>query len=141
MNSLEKDYYLNIVLSLKQKRTFGKSNIAKPILLLTILSLIDDGYIIGNIIRYDNMLLSTYNRIFKQYSDIVTHVRYPYYYMRNDGFYFIKGKAELKTPCDSYIRENIEYTFLEEGLWNLLQDATIRTEFKQLIINHYLRSN
>jgi putative restriction endonuclease len=139
MNSLQKEYYLNIVLSLKQKVTNGKSNIAKPILLLTIFDLIEEGYLIGNTIKYDNMLLTTYSRIFHIYSEVVTPARYPYYYMRHEEFYSIKGRADLKTPSDSYIKNNIEYAYLDDGLWELLQDPAIRREFKEQIINHYLK--
>ena len=141
MNSLLVEYYKNVLLTINQKRTNGKSNIAKPILLLTIIALIDEGYIIGNTIRFDNHLIETYNRLFKQYSDVITPVVYPFYYMRHDAFYAIKGKAERKTPSAKYIHDNIEYAYLDDGLWELLQDESIRNEYRQQIINQYLKDN
>lgn len=138
MNHLQKEYYKTSLLTVNQKITNGKSNIAKPVLLLAIIDLIDEGYIIGNQIRYDEKLASTYNRIFKCYSDVVTLVQYPFYYMRNDNFYSIKGKTEKKTPSGKYIRDNIEYAYLDNGLWDLLQDPATRNEFRDLIVNHYL---
>ena len=94
MNHLQKEYYRASLLSMNQKVSNGKGNIAKPVLMLAIIDLIDEGYIIGNRIRYDEKLISTYNRIFKDYSETITLVQYPFYYMRNDNFYSIKGKAE-----------------------------------------------
>jgi putative restriction endonuclease len=141
MNSLLKDYYLNLILSLNQKRTCGKSNIAKPILLLTIFDLIEEGLIIGNAIKYNNLLRTTYDRIFHKYANVVTPVRYPFYYMRHEEFYSIKGKAEKKTPSDTYLHENVEYAYFDDELWEMLQDPAIRNEFKEKIINHYLKDN
>lgn len=140
MNQLKKDYYTTALLTMNQKKTNGKSNIAKPILMLAIISLIEDGHIIGNQIHYDEELVDEYNRIFKNYSNSITLIQYPFYYLRNDVFYSIKGKAEKKTPSGKYIRENIEYAYLDDGLWELLQDQTTRNEFRELIINYYLNT-
>lgn len=139
MSNLQKSYYQSLLLSINQKITNGKSNIAKPILILAIIDLIDEGYIIGNQIHYDEKLIRTYDAIFKMYSGTVTKVQYPFYYMRNDDFYSIKGKADKKTPSGKYIRENIEYAYLDDGLWELFQDKETRDEFRLLIINHYLK--
>ena len=84
------------------------------------------------------MLIDTYSQLFKNYSEVITEVQYPYYYMRNDHFYSVKGKTEKKTPSAKYIRENIAYAYLDDGLWELLQEEATRAEFKQLIIEHYL---
>lgn len=140
MNNLQKEYYKSSLLTMNQKVTKGKGNIAKPVLMLAIIDLINEGYIIGNQILYDEMLISTYNRIFRSYSDVVTLIQYPFYYMRNDDFYSIKGKAEKKTPSGKYIRDNIEYAYLDDGLWELLQDQPTRDEFRELIVKNYLKA-
>ena len=140
MNQLKKEYYRTALLTMNQKKTNGKSNKAKPILMLAIINLIDEGHIIGNQIHYDKELVAEYNRIFGKYSDTITLVQYPFYYMRNDGFYSIKGKAEKKTPSGKYIRDNIEYAYLDDGLWELLQDQATRNEFRELIVNYYLKT-
>lgn len=139
MNHLQKEYYRTSLLSINQKITNGRGNIAKPILMLAIIDLIEEGHVIGNKIRYDDKLISTYNRIFKCYSETITLVQYPFYYMRNDEFYSIKGKTDKKTPSGKYIRENIEYAYLDDGLWELLQDKAVRKEFRELIVNYYLK--
>ena len=138
MNSLQIGYYRDAILSLKQKRTNGKSNIAKPVLLLAIFDLIEEGHILGNKILFDKELMVIYERIFKNYSEIVTPIVYPYYYMRNDGFYYIKGKAEKKTPSVKYIQENIEYAYFADDLWEMLQNKPVRDDFKRQIIDYFL---
>jgi putative restriction endonuclease len=108
-------------------------------LLLAILKLIEEGHIIGNMIKFDEQLIITYTRIFKNYSEKVTPIEYPYYYMRNDCFYSIKGKAEKKTPSVNYIKQNIEYAYLDDDLWDIIQDKSTRDWLKHEIIEYYLK--
>lgn len=137
-NNLKVEYYKGLLLSTTQKVTNGKSNIAKPILLLAIIELVEQGHIIGNKIKYDEILKKQYHSIFRRYAEIVTPIEYPYYYMRNDGFYSLKGVVDKKTPSNKYILENIEYAYFDDCLWDLMQKADVRNEFKQSIIKHYL---
>ena len=137
-NNLKVEYYKGLLLSTTQKVTNGKSNIAKPILLLAIIELVEQGHVIGNKIKYDEILKKRYHSIFRKYAEIVTPIEYPYYYLRNDGFYSLKGVADKKTPSNKYILESIEYAYFDDCLWDLMQDADVRDEFKQSIIKHYL---
>ena len=137
-NNLKVEYYKGLLLSTTQKVTNGKSNIAKPILLLAIIELVEQGHIIGNKIKYDEILKKQYRSIFRRYAEIVTQIEYPYYYMRNDGFYSLKGVVDKKTPSNKYLLENIEYAYFDDCLWDLMQKADVRNEFKQSIIKHYL---
>lgn len=139
MVSIKLTYYKNMLLSATQKVTNGRANIAKPILLLTFFKLIEEGYIIGNKILFDEPLVSTYKRIFKEYAEVITNPEYPFYYLRNDGFYFIKGRTDKRTPSAKYLRDHCEYAYFDDGLWELLQDPLAREELRNSIINHYLR--
>ena len=139
MASIKLTYYKNMLLSATQKVTNGKANIAKPILLLTFFKLIEEGHIIGNKILFDEQLISTYNKIFKEYAEVITNPEYPFYYLRNDGFYFIKGRTDKKTPSAKYLRDHCEYAYFDDGLWELLQEPESREELRNTIINHYLR--
>ena len=44
------------------------------------------------------------------------------------------------TPSPKFIKENIEYAFLDDGLWDLLQDKSVRNGFRELIISYYLKT-
>ncbi len=141
IGSLQVAYYKGLLCSIKQKITNGEANIAKPILLLTIIRLIERGKVLGNKIAYSDVLKETYYAILKGYTDIMTPVQYPFYYMRNDGFYHINGQTALKTPSEKYINEHIDYAYLDPELWDLLQDSLVRDEFRKAIINHYLKED
>lgn len=138
-NSLQISYYKTLLLSMKQKITNGKSNAAKPMLILAIIALIEKGEIIGNKIEFNESLDKEYQKLINFYNEANTSYQYPYYYLRNEGFYHIKGLTNKKTPSVKFIKENIDYAYLDDALWELLQDASIREEFRNGIINHYLK--
>lgn len=139
MSELQINYYKTELLSIKQKVTAGKSNIAKPVMLLTILKLIEDGHIIGNKILFDALLRDTYKSIFKRYQEIITEPVYPFYYLRNDGFYHIKGDTSRRTPSTKYVIEQCEYAYFDDGLWDILQDNDVLNDFKLQIEQYYLK--
>lgn len=59
---------------MKVARLRGENNIAKPIMMLTILTLIGKGKIIGNKISYNDELVMTYNNIFKSFRTSILHL-------------------------------------------------------------------
>lgn len=122
-------------------RNHGQINIAKPIMMLAIMSGIEDGSVIANRILYSDSLIATYNALYKKYSKTpVTPSIYPYYYLGSEDFYFIKGKKARTTPSEKFIRENIEYTCFDDGLWELLQIPDVRNEIRAAIIQHFIEA-
>ncbi|MBR1889816.1 MAG: hypothetical protein IJ816_04215, partial [Alloprevotella sp.] len=61
-----------------------------------------------------------------------------------EPFYYLKWKSATKiprqaiTPSVKFLRENIEYACLDEGLWELLQDPETRNELRDAIIQHFI---
>ena len=142
IGSLQITYYKGLLCSIKQKITNGEANIAKPILLLTIIRLIERGKVLGNKIVYNDVLKETYYAILKGYivNDNTQQWTYVLKIVKgNDGFYHINGQTALKTPSEKYINEHIDYAYLDPELWDLLQDPLVRDEFRKAIINHYLK--
>lgn len=68
---------------------------------------------------------------------------YPYYYMKNEPFWSLQLSKENvvmpKTPHPGFIEENVSYAYLDDALWNLLQDKTAREELKQTILNFFFK--
>lgn len=121
-------------------RFHGKVNIAKPVMMLAIMQEIEDGSIKANRIIYSEHLITTYTKLFTNYSDKpITSSVYPYYYLASEEFYFIKGKKVRTTPSAKFLRENVEYACLDDELWELLQDAKTRNEFRDAIIEHFIK--
>lgn len=136
---LKIEYYKNLLRAMTVSRLNGKNNLAKPILMLSILQGIQDGNIIANRITLTESLVNTYKTIFKEYSiqAITSHI-YPYYYLKGDGFYHLIGDCSRKTPSAQYLREDVEYARLDDDLWQLLQDEDARNEIKEAIISYFI---
>ena len=47
-------------------------------------------------------------------------------------------RIKTHTPSAKLIRENIEYAFLDNALYDLLQERQMREYFQTLIINNFL---
>ena len=140
VSKLQIAYFKNLLCSMKVARLRGENNIAKPIMMLTILTLIGKGKIIGNKISYNDELVMTYNNIFKSFrTSNITSSIYPFYYLNSEEFYYIKGDTSRKTPSAKFLREAVEFAVLDDQLWGMLQDTEIREELKMTIINRYLK--
>ena len=137
---LKLSYYKNLLLSMNVARSHGQVNIAKPIMMLAIISGIEDESIKANRIQYSESLRTNYNKLFGQCSSSpITSSVYPYYYLGSEDFYFIKGKKARTTPSAKFLRENVEYACLDDELWELLQNPETRNELRDAIIQHYIK--
>ena len=143
---LEFEYYKTSILSIHRGMALGKPSNAKPLYLLSIIECIEDGLIIGNKILFDNIIENVYNRKCRSFEPTIKPAPFykPYYHSSNEGYYNIKwngGKIpehKWHTPSPKIIRENIEYAYLEDGFWKLLQTKENRDKFKEIIISNYL---
>ena len=139
MNQILISFYKDAICSLHCSVYKGKVNIAKPLLLLSILELIDD-------CTQDNCIeikriKDKYEEIQKRYT-ATTPYQYPLYFLENEDFFHLKWKnkkIKTHTPSAKLIRENIEYAYLDNALWDLLQDYETRELFRTLLINNYLK--
>lgn len=137
---LKVSYYKCLLLSMNVARYHGQINIAKPIMILSIIQGIEDGNIKANRILYSESLINTYNTLFKRYSKTaITSSVYPYYYLGSEEFYFIKGRKAHTTPSAKFLCENVEYACLDDGLWDLLQDPETRNELRDAIIDYFIK--
>lgn len=115
---------------------------AKPILLGVVLSAIDDGLITENKIPLSNEIIELYKRAYSTYGGKITPFFKPYYYLQYEEFWHLKWKVredKALRPGLTMLRENVEYAYLDNELWELLQDETIRNEFRSVIENYYLK--
>jgi predicted restriction endonuclease len=71
----------------------------------------------------------------------------PYFHLVSESFYHIDWSGvpfvpspNAHSPSGKYIKENAKYSFLDQALWDLLQDFNVREEFRETIINFFLKS-
>lgn len=140
--------YKERILHMRQAR--GKSNknkiIAKPILLLTVLTAVDHGYLSHNRFDYQE-LKERYAQLFGKYfvqagQEGLTPMYHPFYHLCNDGFWHFSMKnAESSTECSSerWLVEHVNYAFFDEDLWVLISHPEYRKQLINFIIEHKLQ--
>ena len=139
MNQILVTYYKDAFASLHCSVCKGKANIAKPLLLLSILDLIDERF-------YDNRIniqhiVEKYVEKQKLYA-ATTPYQYPLYFLENEAFFhlkWLKTRIKTHTPSAKFIRENVEYAYFDNALWDILQDCQMREYFKSIIISNFLK--
>lgn len=140
-NQLLFDYYKTAFLSLHCAMTKGKPNFAKPAILLSVIEAIEQGLFKDNIITAD-ILKTLYQKQKGWIKRTPAPFEYPFVFLTHESFWHIQwknGEKYTKCPHAKFIRDNIEYAYLDNALWDLLQDEKIRQEYKTTIENFFLK--
>lgn len=115
---------------------------AKPILLLSIIDQVQAGEVINNQFYYTEDFAKAYKETWEKYQPgvSITPLCKPFYYLTNDEFWHIqwKSKDSFSVPTDKKMREGVAYGFLDNALWDLLQDETNRDYYRKVIIDFFL---
>lgn len=146
--SLKSDYYKNLLLSISRGNYRGLFSNAKPFLLIALFDAIKEGHIIGNVIKFDNThLISLYRTISHEFepTNRPTPFAKPFFHLNSEPFYIIRFKPDLShpkqstTPSSKFLREQVEYASFDDDLWNLLQEPDVIEEYRQAIIQHFIK--
>ncbi|WP_414530482.1 HNH endonuclease [Nodularia chucula] len=138
-------YYVNKFINLRVSRSGGVAP-NKPILLLSIIELVSQGEIKRNQIPLSAELIATFLKLWSHLEPVrKPDIGLPFYHLTNDGFWhyqmklgfesLIAAKVKIRTP--STIRETVEYAYLDEQLWQLLQNESNRTVLTHTLINSW----
>lgn len=113
---------------------------AKPLMLIGICNAIELGCVGDNRISI-NEAESQYRILQKKYN-VKTPFNLPLYFLASETFYHIKWKnvqVVTNTPSALMLRNNVEYIYLDNVLWDILQDKTMRNYFRKSIEDYYLK--
>lgn len=152
MISYSAQIFKDLILKLKVGTQNGRASVSKPLFIFSVLELINEGVLIENKLYHDNTslrerykvnALKYLGAINTQFGPFFTR---PFYHLNSEPFYELVWKGETRLPTNSYtpsakyLRENLEYAKLDEGLWELLQDPENRAYLKQAIFDRYLKN-
>lgn len=134
------DFYRIAFLSLKQKMSGGKVNLAKPVLLLSVFDAIEDGLLAGNKILYETVK-PIYENNLNQVQAEPTPLKYPFYHLKSDGFWKLVWKTNVisipSVPSDKFLRDNLECAMFDQALWDLLKDLGGRNYYRAALASYY----
>jgi len=142
MSTFYIELYSDMFIEIKCGSYQGRIIKAKPVLLYSVIMMIEEGIVIDNRIYFNKSTEEFYKKVFDSIGAAATPFFKPFYYLQYDGFWHLKGnKSGVNTnrPSPKFIRENVEYAFLDNVLWGLLQEADIREHFKSIIKSHHLK--
>ena len=132
-------YYIDIFLSIKCANYHGKTVLAKPVLLLSLFDCISDNIVLNNKIIHTT-LKKTYSNYFSNFHYKETPIQYPFYFMASESFWHLKWRGnpiQTKAPTDKMLRDSVDYAYLDNALWDLLQDAENRERLRKAIVRHF----
>lgn len=141
-NSILISLYTDAISSLHCQICRGRTNTAKPLMILAMINLIDKGDITDGLFDIESMK-NEYVKLQSHYS-ATTPYQYPLYFLENESFYHLKwneNRVFTHTPSAKLIRENVKYAYLDNALWDLLQEQEMRDYFRKIIIEHYLKDD
>ncbi|RUT07574.1 hypothetical protein DSM106972_018340 [Dulcicalothrix desertica PCC 7102] len=122
----------------------------KPILLLSIIELISRGEIRKNQIPLSGELVATFMNVWRYLEpNRKPDIGQPFFYLRSDGFWHfqpnpgfelaITSKAKLVSA--GAIKQAVEYAYLDDELWQILQDSHNRSVLTQVLIDEWFSIN
>lgn len=149
--------YRELLLKTKRGNNHGVFSNAKPIFVITIIDAINEGLIIGNKIDFnnkdiENLYIDNYRRYSCADNELyrantkVTPYNLPFFHLNAESYYHIKWKEgvvppkQAQSPSSKYLKANIEYTYLDSELWDLFQSPEVRYDFKNDLIERFIKT-
>ena len=145
----EWDNWVERLYNLRRDKKGDHERPHKPVLLLSIMDLMDRGLVKDNAIPLSRELMSTFERYFKvvrRHNDQPT-IQNPFFHLSGDKFWQLvpqKGKAPVyregyaaSSPGIKQLREEVLYGQFDEGLWELLSNAFARHQLREALIARY----
>ena len=143
--------YVEIFRNLSTGVQNGKKLPHKAVLLLSILTLIENGTITENKIHLNKTITNTFASTWIDYlhNSKIPSVWIPFWYMKSESFWHFKALADENIlqnllcfaghPSVGQMRNVIKYAYVDEQLFSLMQDREERLKLKKVLIETYLR--
>lgn len=129
----------------------GKKVPHKSILLLSIIDLIESDELTVNKIELDSKIANRFEAQWKKYisNENIPSVWTPFYHLSSEPFWHFQPKCceeklnELlnfaKTVSIGKLRAVVEYTYLDNELFNLLLEVNSRNQLKKTLVDNYVK--
>ena len=139
-------HYSKRIMNIRQAKINGEVIVAKPVLLLTIIDSIEEGRFLSNRFKLTDWFESRYVMLMQQYTrksqfPKVTDISNPFWHLSSDGFWHLNCKVNVPegmTPSKKWLKDNVEYAYLNDDLWVLLQNQEWRKRLRDFIIEKKL---
>ncbi|MFR9627451.1 MAG: hypothetical protein SNJ31_06870 [Rikenellaceae bacterium] len=143
--------YIQQLNSLKTAKIAGVIAPHKPILLLSIIDLIERGLLINNQIQLSEALEKQFKHNWSRYvGDSILFqpkIATPYWHMSGESFWKLVSQNGEELTKENFqgspysstnLRKQVKYAEIEQELFDLLQKENVRADFRVLLIKKYL---
>jgi putative restriction endonuclease len=143
--------YVEIFRNLSTGVQNGKKLPHKAVLLLSILTLVENVTITENKIHLDKIIANTFASTWGEYlhNTKTPSVWIPFWYMKSEPFWHFKALADENIlqnllcfaghPSVGQMRNVIKYAYVDEQLFSLMQDREESSKLKKALTETYLR--
>jgi putative restriction endonuclease len=145
----EWERWLERLYSLRRDKRGSHERPHKPVLLLSIIDLLDRGLIKTNAVPFSEELVATFKRYFDvvKAADDKPTIENPFYFLSGDKFWCVmpqggneplyrEGSAS-GAPSVGQLRERGVTGHFDEGLWALLNESVSRHQLREALIARY----
>lgn len=134
-------FYLNKIRNLRTAQVEGEPTPHKPLLLLAVIDLIEQGAILENKIEPSPKLVETFIKYWNVFSLKKPRIYLPFYYLKSGKFWHLHGRFGQKKiypfKSMSQLASVVAYASLDEDLFLLLLKLETREVIRQTIIETY----
>jgi putative restriction endonuclease len=143
------EHWLERLYNLRRDKCKSHERPHKPVLLLSIIDLLDRGVIRGNAIPLSDELVASFKRYFAvvQREDDQPTIQNPFFHLSGDGFWKLvpspgqepiyRPGATSGAPSVAELRRRAVHGEFEAGLWALMGDAVARHQLREALIARY----
>jgi putative restriction endonuclease len=140
-------YYCQLFSQLNVSNSSKRGNAKyKPILILSVIDLIAQGVITHNQIPVSNELIQTFD---KYWDTIGSHLykgglHYPFFHLQNEGVWYVVTKTGfngLQPKTTNKLKEAVDYAYVDNELFLLLQDDFSRRELIDALVTSFFHDS
>lgn len=137
------DYYAKKFAKLNVDRAHGAPAPHKPILLLSVIELIEQGFLKHNQILLSAELIAAFLKLWQQLVSTAhrADIGQPFFYLKSDRFWHLKlspGSVGLVgKPSVRALQQTVEHAYLDDELFDLLQQPVSRNSLVAVLLDNW----
>jgi putative restriction endonuclease len=141
------NYYANKFTKLRVDRAHGAVAPHKPILLLSVIELIEQDLLRANQIPLSAELIAAFLKLWQQLGSTIhsADIGMPFFHLTSDGFWHFKANPGFESLLDSgakvravgVLQQTVEYAYLDSELFELLQQPISRNFLTTALLSHW----
>lgn len=134
-------YYRDLIIFTQRGNYRGRISNAKPIFVIALIDAIERKIFVDNRLLWGN---SEFEAIYYKHSEHYhnrTRIILPFFHLDTSEYFHVKWRQKYHglnhMPSIRFMIDNVEYAFLDNALWDILQDRETRELLKNEIIRFF----